>query len=121
MKIIVAIIVLALTGCAMAPISPQEQSQCGARPTPTEAAASVQIYIGQQNWKDADSVKVRNIQTQGCVARQIGGLLNGGHRYIGWEFDFEVNAKNSYGGYTGFEQRWVLKTADGITHWWTDQ
>jgi hypothetical protein len=80
-------------------------------------AGYVQVYISNQNWKDADSVKVRNIQSPGCVARQMGGLLNGGRRYVGWQIDFEVNAKNSYGGYTGFEPHWILKTADGMTRW----
>jgi hypothetical protein len=120
MRIVIALVLFALTGCAFAPLSPQEQSQCGTRPTEAEMASSVQAYIGQQNWKDADSVKVRNIQSPGCVARQIGGLLNGGKRYVGWEIDFEVNAKNSYGGYTGFEPRWILRTADGMSHWWIE-
>jgi hypothetical protein len=120
MRIVVAVVLLALAGCAFAPISPQEQSQCGARPTEAEMAGSVQSYVANQNWKDADSVKVRNIRTPGCVAKQIGGLLNGGKRYIGWEIDFEVNAKNSYGGYTGFEPSSFIKTSDGLIHWSID-
>jgi hypothetical protein len=116
MRIVIAAL-FALTGCAFAPISPQEQSQCGARPTDAEMNAAVQTYIAKQDWKDADSVKVRNTQMPGCVAREIGGLLNGGHRYVGWEIDFEVNAKNSYGGYTGFQANSIIRTADGMIHW----
>ena len=117
MKAFIAVFLLAVTGCAFAPISLQEQLQCGARPTGAEMAGSVQAYIAKQDWKDADSVKVRNIQTTGCVAREIGGLLNGGHRYVGWEIQFEVNAKNSYGGYTGFQPNSIIRTADGMSHW----
>jgi hypothetical protein len=118
MRLVFAVAALALTGCAFAPISPQEQSQCGARPSGAEVSGSVQAYIARQNLKDPDSVRVRSIQSPGCVAREIGGLLNGGHRCVGWQIDFEVNAKNSYGGYTGFESRWLLRTSDGMSHWW---
>lgn len=59
---------------------------------------------------------VQNIRMLEC--RSIfNGLLNGGGHTVGWEIDFDVNAKNSYGGYTGFQVKSVVRTADGVIHW----
>jgi hypothetical protein len=112
---IVAIITM-LSGCATAPATPQEQSRCGQQPTEAEIADSVQVYIKNIGWKDPDSVHVQNIRMKGCSS-SWNGLINGGGHTIGWEIDFEVNAKNSYGGYTGFEPKSIMRTSDGIVHW----
>ena len=89
---------------------------CGPRPTEAQIADSVQTYIGKIAWKDPDSVHVQNIRMLEC--RSIfNGLLNGGGHTVGWEIDFDVNAKNSYGGYTGFQVKSVVRTADGVIHW----
>src|SRR5579862_4929313 len=103
-----------LAGCASsAPPSPQA---CGPQPTDQQVQASVQTYIAHTNWKDPDSVRVRNIRLQQC--RSIyKGLIHGGGHEIGWEIDFEVNAKNSYGGYTGFEVKSIIRSPDGNIHW----
>lgn len=101
------------SGCATAPPSAND---CGQQPTPADVDASVQAYIKGVNWKDPDSVQVRNVLMQPCK-RMWKGLINGGGYETGWEIDFEVNAKNSYGGYTGFELKSIVRTPDGIIHW----
>lgn len=117
LKFLLLSLALVIAGCA-SPLAKNEQSSCGQKPTDQQANESVQIFVSKGNWKDPDSVRVRNIDIVGCKAEMIGGLLNGGKRYIGWVINFEVNAKNSYGGYTGFEAQWVLREANGMTHWW---
>jgi hypothetical protein len=72
----------------------------------------VQVYVAENDWKDPGSVQVRNIRLLGCVAERIGG-----ERYVGWNIYLEVNAKNSYGGYIGFEGRYILRAINGTTHW----
>ena len=62
----------------------------------------MQSYVAAVPWKDPASVQVRNVRLQGCGSHWR-GLINGGGYLVGREIDFEVNAKNSYGGYTGFE------------------
>ena len=34
--------------------------------------------------------------------------IYGGHHRFGYRLDGQVNAKNSFGGYTGFKQYWLL-------------
>jgi hypothetical protein len=105
-----------LSACAYAPLTPKQQTQCGPQPTPDQIAAAVQTFVKSVNWKDPDSVHVQNVQLQKCQPHW-NGLLNGGGHTVGWEIDFEINAKNSYGGYTGFQLKSVLLTADGNIHW----
>jgi hypothetical protein len=105
-----------LGGCATAPMTTQQQALCGPAPTGAQIADAVQTYISKIEWKDPDSVQVKNIRMQEC--RSIwNGLLNGGGHTVGWEIDFDVNAKNSYGGYTGFQVKSITRTADGLIHW----
>jgi hypothetical protein len=106
----------ALSGCASAQLSTKDQAQCGPRPTEPQIQDSVQTYIKNINWKDPDSVHVQNIRMQECRAIWNGLLAGGGHT-VGWEIDFDINAKNSYGGFTGFQLQSITRTADGMIHW----
>ena len=36
---------------------------------------------------------------------------------FGWAIAFEVNAKNSYGGYTGWQPHEIIACPDGTVHW----
>jgi hypothetical protein len=77
---------------------------------------SVQIYIDHVNWKDPDSIKVRNIRMMKCASLWNGLLAGGGHT-VAWEILFDVNGKNSYGGYTGYETKSVWRTKDRKVSW----
>lgn len=103
-----------LAGCSPQMVRPE---QCGVRPTIEQAQKAADLYVAKVDWKDPESVRVKGVRRGDCMTAQIGGLLTGGSRMTGWEIDFEVNAKNSYGGYTGFEGRRVLISPDGIVHW----
>lgn len=113
---IALLVMVTIAGCASSPLTPQQQAQCGPQPTQNEIAEAVQTYIKNQNWKDPDSVHVQNVRIQDCRS-MYNGFLNGGGHSIGWEIDFEVNAKNSYGGYSGFQSKSLIRTADGQIHW----
>jgi hypothetical protein len=114
--IAIPVIASDLGGCATAPMTAQEQARCGPRPTQDEIASSVQAYISHVNWKDPDSVHVQNVRMHECRF-MWNGLINGGGHTVGWEIDFDLNAKNSYGGYTGFQLKSIIRTADGLIHW----
>ena len=107
-----AVILLIASGCANTPISP---ATCGTQPSQLQIDAEVKTYIASRNWKDPDSVHYRNVRMQPCQAIWV-GLVNGG-RLTGWEIDVDVNAKNSYGGYTGFQVKSILRSADGQIRW----
>jgi hypothetical protein len=98
------------SGCADAPVAP---TTCGTQPTQAQIDAEVKTYLASRNWKDPESVRFQNVRMQQCRAIWV-GLLNGG-RLTGWEIDVDVNAKNSYGGYTGFQTKQIIKTPDGKT------
>lgn len=42
-----------------------------------------------------------------------GGLLAGGGKTYGWAIEYYVNAKNSFGGYTGDQRQYAMITNDG--------
>jgi hypothetical protein len=104
-----------LTGCAIDPRpTPDEMSRIHAMPRPVDQNAAEQTAREwlQANLKDPDSARY------GAFRQPVGGVLAlpnlnsrggqdfehyGSMRYVGWFMCGEVNAKNSYGGYTGFE------------------
>ena len=111
--LIVAASIAALCGCASTPPSTQS---CGPQPSEEQVAGAVQAYLQNYPWKDPESVRFQNVRLQTCQSHWK-GLANGGGYLIGWEIDFDVNAKNSYGGYTGFQLHSLILTADGQIHY----
>lgn len=104
MRILIAVgLAWLLAGCASAP-APFSNDACGPKPDQVGAEAAVKSYVANTNWKDADSVRTRN-PTLVCMSRAIGTSPFARNRTFGWEVQLEVNAKNSYGGYTGFETK----------------
>lgn len=56
--------------------------------------------------KDPDSAQIRLLGTpKAMVIKAVPMMTNGG---AGWRICAEVNAKNSYGGYTGYKRIFVL-------------
>jgi hypothetical protein len=92
----------ALSGCASVA---QPPAKCeGPQPAQQQIDDAVKTYLTGTNWKDPDSVRVRDIRCA-CRGRWRGvGVLAHG-RTDNWEVDLDINAKNSYGGYTGFETK----------------
>jgi hypothetical protein len=116
---VILLVAAALAGCATTPTTPGEKAKCGAQPTEDQMAIAVQTYIKSVDWKDPDSVHVRNIRLQPDCVSVMNLLLNGGGgggRAYGFWINFDVNARNSFGGYTGFQLKSVLRSADGQIH-----
>jgi hypothetical protein len=105
---------MALAGCAAMSLNPYQHAlhaTAGPEPDPARADEVVAEYL-QRSLKDPESVKqFRKISTQ--KTRWLRGAINGGGSEEGWLICFELNAKNSYGGYTGLKTMGlVVRTRD---------
>lgn len=110
---VAAAVAMLLAGCAT-----QQQEQeartldIGPPPAVEVWQASVRAAF-LENLKDPESGRFR----MGCLVRGYmkNALLAGrsGMEYQGWMARVEVNAKNSFGGYTGFKPYIVFVRADG--------
>ncbi|MBN8637948.1 MAG: hypothetical protein J0M07_21695 [Anaerolineae bacterium] len=80
---------------------PPANANHGPFPDPAIAREQVVAYF-QQHLKDPDSMKALLIAhpVRDCYFR---GLVNGGGHFCGHRICVSVNAKNSYGAYTGAE------------------
>jgi hypothetical protein len=103
-----------LAGCATQPLTPEA---CGPQPTQLQIDEAVKAYVANVNWKDPGSVQVRNVHMTRCARIPNGLLVPKEPIPNGWEILLDVNAKNSYGGYTGFEVRSIIRTVDGKIHY----
>lgn len=114
--IIGTIAVTAMVGCNLTPDTIPAGVDCGQEPTQTQAEAAAQVWVQHAGLKDPGSAQVRNVQILGKRG-MYNGLVNGGGYSYGWMVQFEVNAKNSFGGYVGFKTRQVLRMPDGMVRW----
>lgn len=90
-----------MVGCASpSSLTPE---RCGDAPTQEQAEKAVSYFIQNGNLKDPASALVRNVRVSG-----MGAIINIHGNFYGWKVLFELNAKNSYGGYTGFQLRSVM-------------
>jgi hypothetical protein len=117
-NILFASLLLFFAGCATTPtastagLAPAANSKAPPDhgPSPGESAQSDVQRAMEISLKDADSAKYRFGDLY--RAKSFKGLIRGGGYTYGWGMDFLVNAKNSFGGYTGFEP-WQAFWADG--------
>lgn len=88
---------LAVAACAAMPPTTAETASMQNAPKPSSQVAAekavVQYFDG--SLKDPDSARYT------FLAPTMGSLVNGNLRQFGWFMCGTVNAKNSYGGYTG--------------------
>lgn len=117
MKTIVFIAFLAafVSGCAVTPMPTPLQialKDCG--PAPVDYKEQIEALIGFR-LKDPESARYKySIPEKGCVRS---APLQGSKLYFGWLVNVEVNAKNSYGGYTGYELYQTLFQDGEIVAW----
>jgi len=107
-----------LQGCAIAPTdsSGRTLTVADAGPAPTDHEASFKASITGL-LKDPESARYRNISKPTAqVVNTVPGFMTGG---VGWSMCGEVNAKNTYGGYTGFQWWWVLVNQDTLVTYQT--
>ncbi len=86
-----------LDGCATTPLPTAQQLEtmdCG--PIPRNYEQSIKDFM-QGELKDPDSAEYKFIPPVKQALQQLW------KSYIGWEVGVQVNAKNSYGGYTGYQ------------------
>ena len=111
MKYLPVILASVITaGC----VSPQTITieRCGPRPTMAQAEWGVNYFVQNSDLKDPGSAQVRNIQIGG-----MHGQANVHGNVYGWLVTFEMNAKNSFGAYTGFRKREVIMMDGGSRVW----
>lgn len=105
-----------LLACAPPQMEPEQRRHaCGPEPTIEQAISSVAFWVQNGGLKDPFSAQTRTINVLGRGAMQ-NGILRGGEWHYGWVISFEVNAKNSFGAYVGWQRRSILWNR-GDTSW----
>lgn len=110
MKAIFAAIAIALgVGCTYPVTDPAILGKCGERPPQEYAERVVSDAVRRMPLKDPGSAQVEGITITGPKRwfEPTGNIY-------GWEISFSLNAKNSYGGYTGFSRHLVLIQPGGV-------
>lgn len=118
MKVSLAIaLTLGLSGCVQPPSAvPLDQlnspQPAGIAPTDEEALHALKFHL-ERSLKDPGSVKQFRVLTQPTWAiwRGTGTWINAMDG--GWLVCYELNAKNSYGGYTGLKTQGVVFHRNG--------
>ena len=112
MKFLLTIVFCLATAC----ISQQDLTpeRCGSVPTMAQAEWGVNYCVQNIGLKDPGSAQVRNIEIGG-----MHGQVNIHGNVYGWLVTFELNAKNSYGGYNGFKHMEVIMMDGGTRVWFS--
>lgn len=74
-------------------------------PSPANAEEKTREYFNSA-LKDPESARIKFVGLH--KAFSIDGLIIGGAKHYGWVQVVEVNAKNSYGGYTGSKLYYIF-------------
>ena len=99
---LLGVLMVVLTGCSFQQLS----SDHNFGSVPTDYKDKIVAYY-QMVLKDPESAKYR-FGTPYTAYTNIGTAAGGEVSWSGWAVDVQINAKNSYGGYTGFETERVL-------------
>ncbi|MEW5666227.1 hypothetical protein AB1288_07815 [Pseudomonas putida] len=100
-RILALSFILALAGCASGPTPEQIASIDYGPPVDQEQAESKVKFYFEGVLKDPYSAQYQFGKAQkGYV---VGSAFDGRQLYAGYTMDVRVNAKNSYGGYTGYK------------------
>lgn len=105
--LIAALITLALAACTTPPTDQKGKplTIADAGPAPGDAMEAVRSAL-RYRLKDFESAKIElPLRPRPAVFARAAGLNQGG---AGWELCPMVNAKNSFGGYTGFKPIFIL-------------
>jgi hypothetical protein len=113
MKKIIAVIAITLaTGCAgMFQVPPAEMY--GEAPDPFMAEMMIEDAV-KNKLKDPDSAKFKNITGPYKAYGNIGAAYGGDIKFAGWVYYVDVNARNSFGGYSG-HKKWIVGIQGGRT------
>ena len=106
--ILVPLFALALAGCATQ-ITTADLAKCGTPPTRSEERTKA--YVEAQ-LRDPESARYHFLALKRSTYRD--GLIEGGGVHYGWVQEVEVNAKNGFGGYEGFQTYYVFFEGGGM-------
>jgi hypothetical protein len=112
----IAAAVIFQVGCNLTPTVIPAGVDCGPEPTPDQVQDAINIWVRNAGLKDPSSAQIQNVRVIGRSGMYKGLVNGGGHEY-GWMIEFQVNAKNSFGGYVGFRTRHVLRMPNGRAMW----
>jgi hypothetical protein len=106
-------LLVVLAGCAMTPRATNTRLDIGAQPEHYEQAIREHLRMTLLDPYSVQGFHVNGPELASC-------MIASGHPFYGWRVIARYNAKNAYGGYTGFRQyvywfhgeRIVLITAD---------
>jgi hypothetical protein len=102
MKMIYCITALVLCSCANATIGPQESAAANFGALPKNYQTVIRGYMSMPGrLKDPYTAVYRFEAPRKGFAQD--GALAGGKRHYGWIVPTWINAKNSFGGYTGVQ------------------
>lgn len=101
---------LLLSGCAT--VTPQDIARADFGSPPTNYEQAIKGLM-EQTLKDPDSAKYKFEAPVKGFAQD--GFLRGGKKHFGYIVMTQINAKNSYGGYTGAESYAFFFSEGGIS------
>ncbi|HMS26260.1 MAG TPA: hypothetical protein PKC80_02675 [Burkholderiaceae bacterium] len=108
---VAAFVMLAIfSGCAVVTPPSQEQmlsADYGPIPTEDQIQRGIVSYL-EPRLKDPDSALTKNITKPKKGYLTLTSIAAGSSYTYGWIVHFEVNAKNSYGGYVGYKEYSVV-------------
>jgi hypothetical protein len=105
--------IVVLIGCASAPMNAQEATRATFPALPQNWQTMVRGYYSMPGQlKDPYSAMYRFEKPRKGFGQD--GMLLGGKRHYGWVMSVWINAKNSFGGYTGYELHVALFSNEGI-------
>lgn len=108
-KVAICLVVLSVSACG---VSQQDAKKLNYGPSPKNYESEV-VSLLKSELKDPDSVKISSI----TKPRRGYASYGFGTKEYGWYIDVVYNAKNSYGAYTGYQEReYVYNNGYSIPH-----
>ena len=99
-----------LSGCAVGtPPAPEQMLSADYGPIPTDdqIKRGIKSYL-ETKLKDPDSALTKNISQPEKGFLTLSSIAEGSRYTYGWLVYFDVNAKNSYGGFVGYKKYSVV-------------
>jgi hypothetical protein len=107
-----------MSGCASGPVLPEKIQEAGLKTYPENYKELINQYF-EDRLKAPFSAKYRFIERPQKAYQRFPPVQDDGDRHIGYLVFVDVNAKNSYGGYTGWEEFRFLIRDGRIVHRFT--
>ena len=112
------LVMFLMSGCATVEIIPEENQSTEAGAYPENYKELVNQYFDNR-LKEPYTAKFRFIEKPARALQRFPSGPEGDNRHLGYLVYVDVNAKNSYGGYTGWEEFRFLIRDGQIVHRFT--